>query len=808
MSVLSRPLFRQAGGPAQPMPQDMAPPPMPQDIGQEIQRVATQLNQLSTMIAVEPNMREKKQIMEAVQKLSETTPPEIFQAAQKLVQDAKASESPNVMVNPNMDPGNRSFVSPVNRANGGEMMAPPMPPMAAEQMMAASPPPPPPEMAMLEQAEAGATAQGQELGAAYAEQMMAGIDGAQSTEDLINALRGNDKPLDARRDELAGLVGKADANQTPESVLAMVQPVIMMTEEGMMDSGIGALVQQITGDVEMTTADGAPTEMGMGVGSLMAAGAQEAPAPQNFRQGGEVAHLQDGSNPVDTAPAISFSPVDLEKLLSGRFSALASENVMSFGDAVKGRYEDLLPLYQEILGADQESKDATKAQMLFDVARGGLELAAGVPGAGSSFASQVAGAAAPVAGRIQERGAALEQERRGIKQGALGTAMQQALSDEDYQQKLNLAVLDASLRGTTTVDDVIVTMPDGNTKVFDLKRQLPAYRAAIQGGGFVTEGKEESPYGSSSRGQALERLSTSDGVQGAILGLLGERSQEAMLGLSDLAEIQEFSEQTGEATSVVPTHLQPFVRLINDPVALRTFQENNAETKQMFMKDMEAMATDIADGSKDPSELYDFVDARIATAANIDMEAGTGLPSGFWSLVEGSAQQFADTFNLNIGEGLSESDQARRMLDSVMQSVDRYVAGAPDEGRLLQQQYERLMEQLPKSSMFETDAAAKEGLRNYRDLVDSDISVLTSTIEEAQLYRPGTLDKTRRRLMQAYNLKSLLNALYENYDKGASGSDIPTNINTSTDVDEFLLETPALKPIRDMSIYYTKQTGG
>ena len=343
MSVLSRPLFRQAGGPAQPMPQDMAPPPMP-----------------------------------------------------------------------------------------------PMPsPMAAEQMMANAPPP---EMAMLEQAEAGATAQGQELGAAYAEQMMAGIDGAQSTEDLINALRGNDKPLDARRDELAGLVGKADANQTPESVLAMVQPVIMMTEEGMMDSGIGALVQQITGDVEMTTADGAPTEMGMGVGSLMAAGAQEAPAPQNFRQGGEVAHLQDGSNPVDTAPAMSFSPLELEKLLSGRFSALASENVMSFGDAVKGRYEDLLPLYQEILGADQESKDATKAQMLFDVAQGGLQLAAGVPGAGSSFASQLAGAAAPVAGRIQERGAALEQERRGIKQGALGTAMQQALSEEEFSKEYMLAM--------------------------------------------------------------------------------------------------------------------------------------------------------------------------------------------------------------------------------------------------------------------------------------------------------------------------------------------------------------------------------
>ena len=665
-----------------------------------------------------------------------------------------------------------------------------------------------PEAAMLQEAEAGAMAQGQQLGEQYAQQMMQGIDQAQSTEDLINALRGNEKPLDARRSELAGFVGQNDANETPESVLAMVQPVIMMTEEGVMDSGIGGLVQQIVGDVEMTTDSGAPTDMGMGVGSLMAAGAQEAPTPQNFRQGGEVAHLFGGSGPLTTAPA---SPST--SMMSG-LTGLASENVMSFGDTVKSKYEDLLPLYQEILGADQESKDATKAQMLFDLARGGLNLAAGVPGAGSSFASQLAGAAAPVAESIQARGAELEKERRGIKQGALGTAMQQALADEDYNRKVNLAVLDASLSGTTTVDDVIVNMPDGTTTVFDLKRQLPQFRTAIESGGFVTEGKKDSPYGSGARGQALERLATPEGVQGAILGLLGERSPEAMLGLSDLAEIQEFSEQTGQATAAVPTHLQPFVRLINDPVALRTFQENNTETKQMFMQDMEAMATEIADGSKDPSELYDYVDERIKTAANIDMEAGTGLPSGFWALVEGSTQQFADIFGgyilpyVKLGDGVSNSDQARRMLDSVMQSVDRYVAGAPKESRLLQQQYERLVDQLPKTSMFETDAKAQEGLRNYRDLINSDISVLQESIKQAQLLNPNTISDFRIRLMQAYNLESLLNALYENYEKGPSGKDVPTNIGTPPDVDKFLQETPALQtPSFDMSKYYRNSTG-
>ena len=57
-------------------------------------------------------------------------------------------------------------------------MAPPMPPPPMPPPMASEMAGPSPEIAMLEQAEAGAMAQGQELGAAYAQQMMAGIDGA------------------------------------------------------------------------------------------------------------------------------------------------------------------------------------------------------------------------------------------------------------------------------------------------------------------------------------------------------------------------------------------------------------------------------------------------------------------------------------------------------------------------------------------------------------------------------------------------------------------------------------------------------
>ena len=237
--------------------------------------------------------------------------------------------------------------------------------------------------------------------------MMAGIDGAQSTEDLINALRGNEMTLGDRREELAEYVGQSDADKTPESVLALVQPVIMMTEEGMMNSGIGALVQQIAGDVDMATEGGQPTDMGMGVGSLMMAGAQEAPAPQNFRQGGEVAYLQSGT------PKTGF-----DRLLSQAGAA----------------YEKLTPLFMELIDqeerkqSDKEYLDFLKTQAALSAAQGGLRLAAGVPDAGSSFASQVGAAFADTAADLGSIGALAQarKERQRKDERDLSTAALQA----------------------------------------------------------------------------------------------------------------------------------------------------------------------------------------------------------------------------------------------------------------------------------------------------------------------------------------------------------------------------------------------
>jgi len=382
MSVLSRPLFRQMGGPAQPMPQDMAPPP------------------------------------------------------------------------PQMDP---------------EMAR---------------------QAGVLEKAEMEARAAGEQLGAEYAQNMMAGIDGAQSTEDLINALRGNDKPLDARREELAGYVGQSDANQTPESVLAMVQPVIMMTEEGMMDSGIGALVQQIAGDVEMTTADGAPTDMGMGVGSLMAAGAQEAPAPQNFRQGGEVAHLFLGSRSTATAPSESYQDLAARMLSSTGSNSLMSTidpDALTFKSSdVKTRYEELMPLFQNIVSLQdreaeaEEQANMDKAQTLLSIARGGLRYAAGDPQAGGSAASQFAAAFEPTAAEIAAIGAQAQERKNTIRaqdRELRASGLQAALGIEENalanRQALSLAQTKARADMLTRGRDERVVLDNQGNEIAVLNLNNP-----------------------------------------------------------------------------------------------------------------------------------------------------------------------------------------------------------------------------------------------------------------------------------------------------------------------------------------------
>ena len=99
---------------------------------------------------------------------------------------------------------------------------------------------------------------------------------AQSYEEMMNMVRGDQATVEERRSELAMLVGEEDAMQTPDSVLALVQPIVQLSlvEEVMapgdnVDAGVGALAAQemmtpVQGDMAggvMTLAGGAETQM-------------------------------------------------------------------------------------------------------------------------------------------------------------------------------------------------------------------------------------------------------------------------------------------------------------------------------------------------------------------------------------------------------------------------------------------------------------------------------------------------------------------------------------------------------------------
>lgn len=261
----------------------------------------------------------------------------------------------------------------------------------------------PPQMAAPEvavgQAEAEASAGMERVGIDYLAQTMGGIDAATDAKGLIDALRGNSKPIEARYAELAQFVGEQDARQTPESVLALVQPTLMMTEQGAVDSGIGELMQNIVGQVEMETEGGAPTPMAGGVGSLMMAGAPQAevgqPPVQNFRNGGLVQRFQVGGE------------------AQGRLGQI---------------YSEMLPVYQSVLGPG--GSEEAKAQALFAIAQAAGQFAAGRGPQGEDLrgASPAAAFAANLgglSGSLQQQAAARAQEERALRLAALQGAQQE-----------------------------------------------------------------------------------------------------------------------------------------------------------------------------------------------------------------------------------------------------------------------------------------------------------------------------------------------------------------------------------------------
>jgi hypothetical protein len=204
-----------------------------------------------------------------------------------------------------------------------------------------------------------------------ASQSIGDLDQAEDYETVINSIRGDDAPISARYEELASVVGEEDAAQTPESVLALTQPAIMM---GAVDQGIGGLAaEEMTEPVQGAMAQGIMSNVAPPPppAAPMPPGGMGGPPPVNFNQGGLVRR---GDN----------QPVKM---------------MQAGGDPLQTAFESRLPIYEGILGDPtaqlEEQKKLTKANMLFDIANTALAFAAPMQGEtpGMSGAERLAMAA-------------------------------------------------------------------------------------------------------------------------------------------------------------------------------------------------------------------------------------------------------------------------------------------------------------------------------------------------------------------------------------------------------------------------------
>ena len=262
-----------------------------------------------------------------------------------------------------------------------------------------------PEQVEINQAAEGAMQQGidpavlEGMLGQYSQQMT-DLDNAEDYETVINGIRGDNLPMDARYQELAGLVGPEDAQQTPESVLTLLQPVMLMTG---VDQGIGALAQdEMMAPIEGPMAEGIMSTVNMEPPAspppeemMVAMGGTN---PVNFNQGGPVQYMVHGGVPHD----------------------------------LKTTFDERKDVYQSLLGPQAEEyedqKKMTQAQMLFDVAQGALAFA--TPGERRmSPAERLAQSFSPVLGNIGARAGELNKfkqdqakEGRALDVAALGSA--------------------------------------------------------------------------------------------------------------------------------------------------------------------------------------------------------------------------------------------------------------------------------------------------------------------------------------------------------------------------------------------------
>jgi hypothetical protein len=299
-----------------------------------------------------------------------------------------------------------------------------------------------------------------------------------SPEILMNNLRGDMRSIDARVDELADMVGYRAAKDTPQEVLALLQPVLAQQQ------GIGAApasAEMMQGpQPPMAPPPGMPPMMPPGAPpeaapggmppEMMAALMGGAGGPQGMAgppppetggiagappvamaRGGYVQNFQagsteDGVTPVEETvpgekeePLLKY-PTDMVAAAKQGMQELISRQPQTMPDlAALARQRE--PAYRTILG---DTKGASQAQMLMALGQRAFNFGANVDDQGrplrGSFVSRLSGAVRTLPQDMMARVAEIDKGERAIKMAALQASEKdidqiQAANNELLKQK-------------------------------------------------------------------------------------------------------------------------------------------------------------------------------------------------------------------------------------------------------------------------------------------------------------------------------------------------------------------------------------
>jgi len=524
----------------------------------------------------------------------------------------------------------------------------------------------------------------------------------------------------------------------------------MMTEQGAMDSGIGELMQGISGDVEMEG------PMDEGVGSLMAAGAGNTP-PVNFRHGGSVAvrgyqGTEPNTSEVKPGGGVAVGPGDLTPYFEQ--AMLARKNILGT-DA-------------ERAASLEEDREMAKAQMLFDIAGTALNFAGNTQG--NTIAERLANAASQtqLTDKIGSRSAGILQSKKDQKSQdqqlalqALASAEQRFQSDRDRDAQIGLlnvkAANEMNAQLASQTYDSAENVLNRDARVTLAEKQIEAQKALQKSGSGYTIAEQKA--------QAELRLEAQKSMNKFTKSLQNDRFDATRLENSTDRAHKVFLEGRRQENiiklealrfdnSKESLELQDTYRKENLSIQAQTSLDNQLElmgatnaynigrdaTGQRNAMALQKSAAAISVISREDQQAHDFATqaARLAAQSQSQITAFS---------IQKKLQDLRQNFQGSEAEKARAYDKAFKMIDNAFKTDQLAIS----QGQLDLGKATLALDQVYKLGKLEVDKAAANAVKMGSESQTNQIKFISDKTR-LDAYAAGTLEQGAK---DAYELAVL-----------------------------------------------------